>query len=112
MADPPPVPLTSRAATVPAPVTRAPARSETRPAPPRPRPAPAANCWLAIDSTVEVRVFADGRLIGSAARGRFPLTPGSHEIILVNEAEQFRSTQTVELAEGATFTITPTIASP
>jgi hypothetical protein len=112
MADPPPVPLTSRAAAVPAPATRAPARSETRAAPPRPRPAPAANCWLAIDSTVEMRVFSDGRLIGSAARGRFPLTPGSHEIILVNETEQFRSTQTVELAEGATVTITPTIASP
>jgi len=80
-----------------------------RPPTPRPRPTPAASCWLAIDSPVEVRIFSDGRLVGAASRGRFPLSPGSHEIILVNEAQQFRSTQTVELAAGATVTITPTI---
>ena len=80
-----------------------------RPPTPRPKPAPAASCWLAIDSPVEVRIFSDGRLIGAASRGRFPLSPGSHEIILVSEAQQFRSTQTVELADGATVTITPTI---
>jgi len=80
-----------------------------RPPTPRPKPTPAASCWLAIDSPVEVRIFSDGRLIGAASRGRFPLSPGSHEIILVSEAQQFRSTQTVELADGATVTITPTI---
>jgi hypothetical protein len=120
LADPPAAPLTADASTSPstAPPTPAP-RTEARAAaarpavPPRPKPSPAAaNCWLAIDSPVEVRIFSDGRLVGAATRGRFPLTPGSHEIILVNEAQQFRSTQTVELEAGATVTITPTIPEP
>jgi hypothetical protein len=74
-------------------------------------PEPLPPGWLAIDAPVEVRVYADGQLLGSAARGRFPLAAGPHEILLVNESLQFRSTETVDVLTGGTVTVSPTIAT-
>ena len=62
----------------------------------------AARGWLQIESGVEVRVYANGRLLGPATRRRFILPPGEHSITLVNDRLAYRSTQPVRISAGRT----------
>ncbi|MBK5295873.1 MAG: hypothetical protein JJE40_01875 [Vicinamibacteria bacterium] len=56
--------------------------------------------WLVVDSGVEVKVYVNGRLLGVATRGRFRVPAGDHIITLVNNALNFRSSQTVSIVAG------------
>jgi hypothetical protein len=58
--------------------------------------------WIQIASPVEVRVYANGRLIGSGANAKFRLPAGRHTIALVNDEQGVRMVRPVKLAPGAT----------
>jgi hypothetical protein len=59
-----------------------------------------------VNSAVDVRVYANGRLLGSATNGRYRLPAGQHTITLVNEQQGIRSVQPVRIAAGATVRVT------
>jgi hypothetical protein len=58
--------------------------------------------WIQITSPVEVRVYANGRLIGSGANAKFRLPAGQHTIALINDEQGVRTVRPVKLAAGAT----------
>jgi hypothetical protein len=58
--------------------------------------------WIQVSSPVEVRVYANGRLIGSGANAKFRLPAGKHTIALVNDDRGVRTVRPVKLAPGAT----------
>jgi hypothetical protein len=61
--------------------------------------------WLQIDAPVEVKVYANGRLLGTTASGRYRLPAGRHLISLANEEQGIRSSQPVEIAGGRTVLV-------
>jgi hypothetical protein len=63
--------------------------------------------WIAVQSDVEMRVYANGRLLGSAANARFRLPAGDHDITLVNDSTGSRSTQPVRIVGGRTALVIP-----
>ena len=78
--------------------------------PPRDRGAPAANSvigWLVVDSSASVRVYANGRLLGSTTRGRFGLPEGQHAITVVSDEHGFQSSQPVKIVAGRSALIAP-----
>ena len=52
-----------------------------------------------------VKVYANGRLLGSGSVATYRLPEGDHEITLVNESDGARSTQTIHIAQGQTVSI-------
>jgi hypothetical protein len=71
---------------------------------------PAANSvtgWLVVDADAEVRVYANGRLLGSATKRRFGLPEGQHTIAFVNDRLAFRSSQTVRVVSGRSVLLAP-----
>jgi len=58
--------------------------------------------WLQVASPVEVRVYANGRLIGSGANAKFRLPAGQHTIALVNDEQGVRTVRQIKLAPGTT----------
>ena len=58
--------------------------------------------WIQVSSPVEVRVYANGRLIGSGANAKFRLPAGQHTIALVNDDQGVRTVRLIKLAPGAT----------
>lgn len=61
--------------------------------------------WLQIEAPVEVKVYANGRLLGTGADGRYRLPAGRHLITLANEEQGIRSSQPVEIAGGRTVLV-------
>lgn len=55
---------------------------------------------LVIESDVAVKVYMNGRLLGSATRRRFGVPAGDHTITLVNERMNFSSSQPVQIVPG------------
>jgi len=55
---------------------------------------------LVIESDVAVKVYINGRLLGSATRRRFGVPAGEHTITLVNDGMSFRSSQPVRIVAG------------
>ena len=98
------VPPTGAAGASPAGVS---ATKAARPAARSTQPAAVAGVrgWLLVESDVEVRVYANGRLLGPATRRRFILPAGDHSITLVNDALAYRSTQPVRIGAGRTSVV-------
>ena len=61
--------------------------------------------WLQVDAPVEVKIYANGRLLGTASAGRYRLPAGRHLITLANEKQGIRSSQPVEIAGGRTVLV-------
>ena len=59
---------------------------------------------VAFKAPIEMQVMENGRRIGVTGRGRVRLSSGSHRIDLVNEQVEFRTTLTIQVADGATTT--------
>jgi hypothetical protein len=68
--------------------------------------------WVAIDAPGDIQVFANGRLLGSTARGRFALPPGTHQITLVNQALGLRRSEAVRVVAGETVALTAPLSAP
>lgn len=62
--------------------------------------APAAG-WVRVDASFEVQVFEAGQLVGSSTTERIMLTPGAHELELVNAALGYRATMKAVVRPGA-----------
>jgi eukaryotic-like serine/threonine-protein kinase len=104
-------------ARVPTPAT-APVASGHDGAPPMPAAAPAASPvaaagegsdsvigWVSVDAPFEVRVYANGRLLGSGVRPRYRLPEGRHMITVASDEHGIRSTQAVDVVPGQTALI-------
>ena len=61
--------------------------------------------WLTVTSPVPAQIYADGTLIGRTDTPRTMLTPGRHQLVLVNEALNFRDERTVEVGPGRTVAL-------
>jgi hypothetical protein len=61
--------------------------------------------WLQVEAPVEVKIYANGRLLGTAAAGRYRLPAGHHLITLANDEQGIRSSQPVEIAGGRTVLV-------
>jgi hypothetical protein len=93
----PPVPVERTLAPVPAP----------RPAAPAPRPAPAGSLsgWLRVDVPVTMRIFEDGRLLGTTDVDRLMLPTGTHTFDFRNDELGFSTRQTVTIKAGDTAVV-------
>ena len=76
---------------------------------PRATQAPPASVigWLVVDASVEVQVYANGRLLGTATHGRFGLPAGQHTITVVSDAHGYRSSQPIRIVGGRSALIAP-----
>lgn len=63
--------------------------------------------WLVVDASAEVRVYANGRLLGTTTRGRFGLPAGQHTITVVSDVHGYRSSQPVRIVSGRSAMIAP-----
>jgi len=70
-------------------------------------PAPGIIGWVAVRAPVSVRVYANGRLLGSGALVTYRLPEGSHEIRLVNEYAGIDDRSVVRVAPGQTVNVSP-----
>jgi hypothetical protein len=62
--------------------------------------------WVAVEAPADVQVFANGRLLGAVAHGRFALPPGTHQITLYNQVLGLRQSEAVRVVAGETVTLT------
>jgi antitoxin component of MazEF toxin-antitoxin module len=60
---------------------------------------------LVIESDIAVKVYLNGRLLGSATRRRFGVPAGDHNVTLVNESRNFRSSQPVRVVAGRSLLV-------
>jgi hypothetical protein len=63
--------------------------------------------WLVVDASAEVKVYANGRLLGTTTRGRFSLPAGQHTITVVSDAHGYRSSQPIRIVSGRSALIAP-----
>lgn len=69
--------------------------------------APSVIGWLVVDSSASVRVYANGRLLGTTTRGKFGLPAGQHTITVVSDEHGFRSSQALKIVSGRSALIAP-----
>jgi len=56
--------------------------------------------WVAVFAPIELRIFAQGRLVGTTNDGRIMMKPGTHELELVNTSLGYRQVRKVEVTPG------------
>ena len=61
--------------------------------------------WLNVFAPVQVRVFEDGKLLGTSEDGKLLLPPGEHRLELINPQLGLREQRTVEVTPGNTTTL-------
>ena len=78
-----------------------------RPAAPAPRPAPAGSLsgWLRVDVPVAMRIFEDGRLLGTTDVDRLMLPTGDHTLEFRSDELGFSTRQTVTIKAGDTAVV-------
>lgn len=70
-----------------------------------PESAPAPG-WVAVSAPQDVQLYEGGRLLGTSQEPRIEMTPGTHQIDLVNEAVGYRGSRVVEVVKGKGQSIT------
>jgi hypothetical protein len=63
--------------------------------------------WVAVKATVDVRVYANGRFLGTSTDEAYKLPEGTHEIRLVNEQAKIDERRYVRIVAGQTVTVSP-----
>ena len=61
--------------------------------------------WLNVFAPVQVRIFEDGKLLGTSEDGKLLLPPGEHHLELINQRLGLRERRTVEVTPGNTTTL-------
>jgi hypothetical protein len=89
------------------PVAASMALADGEPLPAPPAAALSVTGWLVVESDVEVRVYVNGRLLGTATRQRFGLPEGQHLITFANDDLPFRSSQPVRIVAGRSVLLSP-----
>jgi hypothetical protein len=87
------------------------ARRTEGPRPPVELPPADSPGWASLDLPIQVQVFEHGRFVGTNDTGRLTLAAGPHELELVNESLQYRSTQTVNIRPDALVPVQMTLPS-
>ena len=59
--------------------------------------------WVDVKTPYEMSILEGGKVIGSSTAGKLPLAAGPHELEIVNDALQFRTTSSVVIAAGEVF---------
>jgi hypothetical protein len=72
-----------------------------------PRPASPALGWVAVSAPVELQVYEGDHLLGSSRSDRIAMSPGRHELRLVNDALGFRVVQAVQVQAGQLAAVRP-----
>lgn len=91
----PPVPVERTLAPAPRPVAAA----------PRPAPAGSLSGWLRVDVPVAMRIFEDGRLLGTTDVDRLMLPTGDHTFEFRNDELGFSTRQMVTIKAGDTAVV-------
>jgi serine/threonine protein kinase len=88
-----------------------PARGEVAPAPlPSASPTTPQNTgWITVSSPFAVQIFERGRRLPHSQGDRVTLSPGPHELDLVNEELGFRDVRSVDVKSGKGVTIQPEV---
>jgi hypothetical protein len=88
------------------PVEAPPPAPPAKPAPaPRPAPAKAQYGFLHVDVSMPMRIFEDGRLVGTTDMDQVMLPVGEHVLELKNDDLQFSTRQSVKVTGGETATM-------
>jgi hypothetical protein len=66
--------------------------------------------WVVIEAPIELHILEDGRLLGTTSADQMMLPAGAHNLELVSEAFEFRTTMRTLITPGGTAT--ETIAVP
>jgi hypothetical protein len=61
--------------------------------------------WLTVTSPVPAQIYAGGNLVGVTDTPRVQLPAGRHQLVLVNDALNFREERIVEVAPGHTVSL-------
>ena len=61
--------------------------------------------WLTVTSPVPAQIYAGGNLVGGTDTPRVQLPAGRHQLVLVNDALNFREERIVEVAPGSTVSL-------
>jgi hypothetical protein len=56
--------------------------------------------WVAVNSSIELQLYENDRLLGSSRSDRIMVSAGRHEVDLVNDELGYSATRTVEVAAG------------
>jgi serine/threonine-protein kinase len=104
-----PSPTTAPSTPAAAPSTAPPSPRETTvvptlPAPPPATPAPTIQGWLLVLPKPWAEVMVDGKVVGTTPMQKFPLSPGSHSVVLTTPGYK-AFTQNVEIRPGETTTL-------
>jgi hypothetical protein len=61
--------------------------------------------WVDVKTPYEMSILEGGKVIGSSTAGKLPLPAGPHELEIVNEALQFKTTSSVVITAGEVFPV-------
>jgi hypothetical protein len=56
--------------------------------------------WISIDLPIQIEIYEDGRFVGTNSNDHLAFTAGEHQLELVNESLQYRSTQMIHVSPG------------
>jgi hypothetical protein len=70
-----------------------------------PTPAPVQTGWVTINAPYDLNVLENGNLIGTTKAGRIRLPVGSHQLQLVSDTIGYRGTQSVQVRNNATQSV-------
>ena len=109
---PPQMPDARPASTVPPQPAREPAPpASTDPKlAPKPLPKPAGPVWVLISTTVPVEIFEAGRRVGTSWGGGLRLSPGTHDLHIVNRALSVEARQSVKIVAGTAMSLVVEVA--
>ena len=63
--------------------------------------------WLSLTVPAEVQIFEGDRLLGSSRSDRIMVATGKHDLVFVNDALGYRSTQSVQVTPGQVARVKP-----
>jgi len=66
---------------------------------------PAAPLWVSISTLVPVEILEGGRRVGTSWGGGIRLSPGTHDLHIVNRAKAVDFHQTVDIVPGTAPTL-------
>ena len=69
------------------------------------RPETRGPVWVLISTLVPVEIFEGGRRVGTSWGGGIRLSPGTHDLHIVNRANAVDSQQSVEIVAGTAMTL-------
>jgi hypothetical protein len=67
--------------------------------------------WISIDLPIQIEIYEGGRFVGTNSTEHLAFTAGEHQLELVNESLQYRSTQVISVTPGKLVPVRVTLPS-